>query len=217
MSSFEQHTVKSYDQALSQFTNDCIAMGKLVQEQLAMSVMAITSRDNNMAIKTSERDKEVNALDVSINQQGLKMLALRQPMALDLRLIIGTMKIARDLERMGDYAASVAKRAAKINMLADSLPVQTIIKMSHLAEPILSNALLAYQNRDGNLAKTIESQDDMLDDAYHILLTEIIEYMQSHPDEIAICTHLIFIAKNFERVGDRATNIAETVQFIVSG
>ena len=217
VSAYESHTVKSYDQALSQMTGDCVAMGKLVEEQLRLSAEALQARNNDIAIETSKRDQEVNALEHSINQQGLKMLALRQPMASDLRLVIGTMKIARDLERMGDYAANIAKRASKINAGAELGPTQAVLAMARLAEPILRDALLAYQNQDIELAKSVESKDDVLDEAYNALLTELMSYMQTHPDDIKLCTHLIFIAKNFERVGDRATNIAETVQFIVLG
>jgi phosphate transport system protein len=217
VTAYESHTVKSYDQALSQMTGDCASMGKLVEEQLRQAAEALQARNNDIATETSKRDLEVNALESSINQQGLKMLALRQPMASDLRLVIGTLKIARDLERMGDYAANIAKRASKINAGNELGPTQAVLAMAQLAEPILHDALLAYETQDIDLAKKVESMDDVLDEAYNALLTEIMSYMQTHPDDIKLCTHLIFIAKNFERVGDRATNIAETVQFIVLG
>jgi phosphate transport system protein len=217
VTAYESHTVKSYDQALSQMTGDCASMGKLVEEQLRQAAEALQARNNDIATETSKRDLEVNALESSINQQGLKMLALRQPMASDLRLVIGTLKIARDLERMGDYAANIAKRASKINAGDELGPTQAVLAMARLAEPILHDALLAYETQDIDLAKKVESMDDVLDEAYNALLTEIMSYMQTHPDDIKLCTHLIFIAKNFERVGDRATNIAETVQFIVLG
>jgi phosphate transport system protein len=211
------HIVKAYDSELNQLRGYIVRMGEIVKGQLAEAINAIHNRDDDRARHAFAADGEVDALEYALNELAFKILALRQPMAGDLRLIIGSMRIARDMERIGDYAASLAKRTRKLNM-APELPVtNTVIRLGNLVIPVLHDAVEAFAREDAARAADINAMDDPIDDLYMVLVQEAIDYMQRHSDSVALCSQLLFMAKNLERIGDRATNIAETVQFIVAG
>ena len=211
------HIVKSYDQELAQLVRYAAQMGSLVEEQFAAAIQAIHARDNEIAGRTFASDTAIDTLENELNELALRILALRQPMAGDLRLIIGSMKIARDLERIGDYAASLAKRSRNLNAVEKISPTITLVRMANQVSPILKQIVDAYTNNDVDQATAAYEHDDIIDESYHNLITELMQYMQKHPESIKECTHLLFMAKNLERIGDRATNIAETVHFIVKG
>ncbi len=211
------HTVKSYDQELAQIVNTVAEMGSLVERQTASALQAIHSRDNEIAGKAFTSDNEIDQLEHLLNERALQILALRQPMAGDLRLIVGAMKIARDLERIGDYAANLAKRARKLNKVAPLAPTAGLIQIGNLVAPIVTDVINAFTNNDTTLADLAYAKDEAVDEAYKKFLRELIQFMQSNPDTLDTTTHLLFMAKNIERIGDRATNIAETVHFIVKG
>lgn len=211
------HIVKSYDQELQQIVELTARMGSLAEQQFATAVQAIHARDNAIAKQAFESDNAIDALEHELNDLTLRVLALRQPMASDLRLIIGSLKIARDLERIGDYAASLAKRARVLNA-GDKMPVtSTLLRLTSLITPMLKNVIDAYTQDDLAKADHAYASDDAIDTAYHALVDDVMTYMQGHPGQIKACTQLLFMAKNIERIGDRATNIAETVHFIVAG
>jgi phosphate transport system protein len=142
---------------------------------------------------------------------------LRQPMAGDLRLIIGSMKIARDIERIGDYAANLAKRARTLNGQETIGLTHSLLQMASLVQPLIRSAMDAYSCQDISLADATLHQDDAVDTAYKVLITDLMQYMASHGEDVVICTNLLFMSKNLERIGDRATNVAENVHFIVDG
>jgi phosphate transport system protein len=211
------HIVKSYDKELTAIVETIARMGGLVEQQFAAAIQAIHARDNEIAGRAFASDTAIDELEHALNQLALKVLALRQPMASDLRLIIGSMKIARDLERMGDYAANLAKRARTLNVNERMAVTSTFLRMANLVAPVLHDVIDAYTQEDVAKADAAYASDDAIDDAYNALVEDLIRYMQEHPEHIKTCTHLLFMAKNMERIGDRATNVAETVHFIVSG
>lgn len=217
MNTLTGHIVRSYDQELAQISTLTAQMGGLVEQQLQQSLRALHARDNELAAKTYENDNSIDSVEQEINDLSLKVLALRQPMASDLRLIVGSMKIARDLERIGDYAASLAKRSYALNS-SGKLPLSaSLLRLGNLVAPMVLDAIAAYSSIDVARAEQILDNDAPIDDAYDRMVGEIITHMQTNPDDIKLCTHVLFMAKNLERIGDRCTNIAETVFFMDSG
>ncbi len=213
----QTHTVKAYDTDLRDVAELAARMGSLVEQQFAACIQAIHARDNAIAGETFHGDDEIDNLETELNRKVLNILALRQPMAMDLRTLVGFLRISRDLERIGDYAANIAKRARTLNTASQMDITNSFVRMANLVAPILKDVIDAFINHDVELAKDVYRRDDDIDDAYDIMIEDLMSYMQKHPKDIESCTHLLFMAKNLERVGDRATNIAETVLFIVSG
>jgi phosphate transport system protein len=213
----QDHIVKAYDDELKQLTRWVQEMGDHVLQQYDDAVMAMNTRDDALAARAFTNDNTVDVLEQQLNELALRMLALRQPMAGDLRLIIGAMRIARDLERIGDYAANLAKRARTLNAVPPLSVTNAVVETARLARPIIQEAVSSFIEKDSEKAANALTQDDLIDEAYHQLVRHLIAHMQENPADIATCTQLLFTAKNLERIGDRATNIAETVQFIISG
>jgi phosphate transport system protein len=211
------HIVKSYDNDLNRLSYLIQEMGKLADRQLSAAIEAIQSRDNEKAEHTRAGDAVIDALEDELNELTLNILALRQPMASDLRLIIGSMKIARDLERIGDYAANLAKRTRTLNANSPLGLTDQLVHMGGLVQPLLKTALDGFMRQDTALVSDIVGMDDAVDALYKKLINDLMDYMQSNPKDVVACTNLLFMAKNFERIGDRATNIAENVYFIVEG
>jgi len=211
------HIVRAYDEELTQLTLCTIRMGSKVEELLSHALRSLHTRDNDLAAATYEDDNTVDALEVEVNDQILQILALRQPMASDLRLIVGSMRIARDLERIGDYAANFAKRAYYLNGQPKIEPISSLLRLGGLVLPILGEALQSYAERSIVHADTACAGDDAVDAAYEELFAQTIEAMERDPSNAASYVHILFMGKNMERIGDRATNVAETVHFIVSG
>jgi phosphate transport system protein len=211
------HTVKSYDDELKRLDNLIAEMGGLGELQLASAIDALNRRDPERAAAIALADRRIDALEEDIDHQAFSMLALRQPMARDLREIIGALKTAGILERVGDYAKNVAKRTVAIAEGQTNVSVQTVARLGYLATEMIKDVLDAYLSRDVERAAAIRGRDRELDALYTSLFRELLTYMMEDPRSITTCTHLLFIAKNFERVGDYATNIAEIVQFMVLG
>ncbi|MFN5609375.1 MAG: phosphate signaling complex protein PhoU [Holosporales bacterium] len=211
------HIVRAYDEELTQLTLYTNRMGSKVEELLSHALRSLHTRDNDLAAATYEADNAVDALEVEVNDQILQILALRQPMALDLRLIVGSMRIARDLERIGDYAANFAKRTYYLNSQPRVELTSTLLRLGNLVMPILGEALQSYAERSIARADAACAGDDAVDMAYEELFTQTIQAMEREPNNAASYVHILFMGKNIERIGDRATNIAETVHFIVHG
>jgi phosphate transport system protein len=209
------HIVKAYDAELNQLRGFIVQMGSLVEDQFREAIQAVHARDNDIAVHAFASDVDIDSLEFELNELALKLLALRQPMASDLRLIIGTMRIARDLERMGDYAANLAKRARKLNIADPMTVTAALLRLANLVGPVIHGAVDAFASDDLNKAAAINALDDPIDEEYNRFIKEVVAYMQAHPTHIETCSQLLFMAKNLERIGDRATNIAETVQFIL--
>ncbi len=213
-----QHTVSSFDNDLKDLNHSIAEMGGLVEKMLSDAADALQRRDNILAKNVVERDTRIDALQREIEEKAILTIARRQPMAIDLREIIGAIRTASDLERIGDLAKNIAKRSLVIDS-AITLPkvVTGIVHMSYLVLAQLKTVLDAYVSRNAERALAVWNRDGDIDAIYTSLFRELLTYMMEDPRNIGFSTHLLFSAKNFERVGDHATNIAETVYFMATG
>ncbi len=212
-----EHIVKSYEQELLRLETRIADMGGLVENQVAMAVQAVIQQDNVAATRAVEQDPAVDSIEREVEQQVIRMLALRQPMAQDLRQIVASLKITGDLERIGDYAANVAKRSIALNQFTLPYSLAGIAHMSRLVQENLRLIIDAVGEHDPQKALQVWRTDEAIDDIYNAIFRELITYMMEDPRNITPCTHLLFVAKNLERIGDHATNIAETVYYSVLG
>lgn len=212
-----EHTVKAYDEQLARLRDTLMRIGGLVEKALADAITAVAKRDVTLAAAIVQRDAEVDALQRSVEEQAVRLLALRQPMANDLRAIVGAMRIALDLERVGDYAANIAKRAIVLSQLAPAVGVGSIQRMARIVLEMLKDTLDALTSNDAEKARQVWQRDEQVDEAYNAVFRNLLTYMMEDPRNITPCAHLLFVAKNIERIGDHTTNIAETIRFIVLG
>ena len=212
-----EHIVRSYDEELQRLSNMVAQMGGLAETQLAAAIQAVVRRDSELAAQTVEADTKVDAMEQEIDEFVIRLLALRQPVAGDLRNIVAALRIASDLERVADYAANVAKRAIALNQVPPVRPVHAVPRMGELVLRMIKDTLDAYVARDAEKAKAVWHRDEEVDEAYNSLFRELLTYMMEDPRAITTCTHLLFIAKNIERIGDHTTNIAELIHFTVYG
>lgn len=212
-----QHIVKSYDEELKRLTNAIVEMGGSAESQLDQAIQAVARRDSELAGRVVRNDGAIDQLEEAVQAQTMRLLALRQPVARDLRDILAAIKIASDIERIGDLAANIAKRAIALNQSAPVRPVAAVPRMGKLAQQSIKDVIDAYVEHDAQKAIAVWKRDDDLDDLTSSLFRELLTYMMEDPRSISPCAHLLFIAKNIERIGDHATNIAETVHFLVMG
>jgi phosphate transport system protein len=211
------HTDRLYENQLSQLRSTVLEMGGLVEDQIAQAIKALVERDATLAKATVARDHTVNRLDVEIDDLCIKLLALHQPAARDLRLITTALKITVDLERIGDLAEHIAERAIE---LADELPVKPYIdipRMAELARDMLHKSLDAFVREDADLALQVCLADDGIDQLHEQLFRELLSFIRENPETTSRAMRLLFISKYLERVGDHCTNIAEMVIFMVKG
>jgi phosphate transport system protein len=192
-------------------------MGGLAESQLAAAIEAVQERDSDLAARVIEDDAKVDQLERDLDNLAVRLLALRQPMARDLREIVVALKIASDLERMCDYAANVAKRSIALSQAPPVQPVYALPRMGRLALLLVKDVIDAYVERDAEKALAVWNRDEELDEMYASLFREFLTYMMEDPRNIGACTHLLFMAKNIERIGDHATNIAENLYYLVHG
>jgi phosphate transport system protein len=212
-----EHIVKSYDDELKKLTVIITRMGGLTEAQLTSALDAMRNRDTDLATRTIDADHKIDELEQEVDSFVVRMLALRQPMASDLREIVVALKIASDLERIADYATNVAKRTLALAQTSPVRPAHAVPRMGRLAQAMIKDVLDSYNDRDTAKAMAVWQRDEELDEMYTSLFRELLTYMMEDPRAITPCTHLLFIAKNIERVGDHATNIAEYVYFLVEG
>ena len=211
------HIVTSYDDELTELNNKIAHMGGLAEEQLGRSLDAMKALDLDLADAIIAADKGIDLLERDIEEQAILMIAKRQPMAQDLREIIVAIRIASDLERIADLAKNIAKR---VHALSEDRPVRIISglgRMGRLAMEQLKNVLDAHALRHEHKAMEVWRRDEEVDAMYNSLFRELLTYMMEDPRNISLCTHLLFAAKNIERIGDYATNIAENVYYLVHG
>jgi phosphate transport system protein len=212
-----EHIIKSYDQELQRLENSIAEMGGMAESQLAAAIDAVSKRDSDLASSVIEGDAKVDELEREVEGQVVRLLALRQPMARDLRQIVAALKTSTDLERICDYAANVAKRSIVLNQTLPVKPVYALPRMGALCQAMIKDMLDAYVERDAEKAMAVWLRDEELDEMYTSLFRELLTYMIEDARNITACTHLLFMAKNLERIGDHATNIAETLYFLVHG
>jgi phosphate transport system protein len=212
-----EHIVKSFDEELQQLTAVVLRMGGVAEAQLAGAIEALVRRDSDLAQRVVAGDAAIDQMDLELDENAIRTLALRQPMANDLREVISSLKISSDLERIGDYAKNVAKRTLALNQLPPHESARSIPRMAKLVQAIIKDVLDAYANHDPNRALDVWYRDEEVDEMYTALFRELLTYMMEDPRNITPCTHLLFIAKNIERIGDHATNIAETTHYLTTG
>jgi phosphate transport system protein len=213
-----QHTVKAYGDELNQLTAEVARMGGLAEAQVADAVDSVARRDVALARAVVDRDARLDAMHRDIERKAIRLIALRQPVASDLRRTLASMKLAVDLERTGDLAKNIAKRGL---ILAEGEPMQpltrSIERMGKLVSMRLRDVLDAYAAAEIDRAIAVWNTDDEVDEHYNALFRELLTYMMGDPRTITAGTHLLFMAKNLERIGDHATNIAETIYYEITG
>ncbi|ONG47408.1 phosphate transport system regulatory protein PhoU [Pseudoroseomonas deserti] len=212
-----EHIVKSYEEQLKRLRDMVARMGGLAERQVADAAAALIRRDTELASAVVGRDGEIDALETEIENFCVRLLALRQPMAADLRLIVAAMKVSTDIERIGDYARNAAKRAIVVSQQPQLGSLNGFQWMAKLVQENLKDAIDALVKEDANAAERVWGADAPVDDIYNGIFREMLTHMMEDPRNITAATHLLFIAKNFERIGDHATNIAETVHYAVLG
>ncbi len=213
----QKHTVKAYDDDLKRLGTMVVQMGGMAESQFAAAIEALVKRDSEKASTVVQGDAKVDALRNQLDEFAIDLLALRQPMALDLRLIVSALRISSELERIGDYAKNVAKRSLVLNQSPVVRPVSAVPRMAALVQAMFKDTLDAYISHDAAKAEGVLLRDEEVDDMYNSLFRELLTYMMEDPRSITACTHLLFIAKNIERIGDHTTNIAELIVYAVRG
>jgi phosphate transport system protein len=213
-----EHTTRAFDAELHELSVKVAEMGHLVRKQITDAIEALVKRDIALAHHVIAGDDQVDSLQREIEEKAVIMIARRQPMAVDLREIVGALRNSNDLERIGDLAESVARRVV---ILRDEFRIGELVlqlqRMVQLVLKQLSDVLQSYEKRDVATALDVWRKDEQIDALNNSLFRQVLTYMMENPRNIAFCTHLLFCAKNIERVGDHATNIAETVYYIVQG
>ena len=212
------HTVRSYDEELIALSRNLSEMGGIAETMFASAVDALVRSDTQLAQRVVATDQRLDTLEREIEEKAILTIAKRQPMAVDLRAIITSIRIAADLERIGDLAKNIAKRVVAMN--GQFIPQKIAGGVTHMSELALERVKIvldAYMNRDVDTALEVWTNDEEIDTLYNSLFRELLTYMMEDPRNIGFCTHLLFCAKNVERIGDHATNIAETIHYLVTG
>lgn len=213
-----EHIVKSFEDELNTLAAECARMGGLTEAQVADALQAMVKRDTALAGAVVGRDDRLDLLEAEIERKAIRLIALRQPMANDLRRTVAAMKIANNLERCGDLAKNIAKRTLVVIEDQPITPLtRSLDRMGKLVLARLKDVLDAYTAQDLDRAMAVWSRDDEVDEHYNSLFRELLTYMMGDPRTITACAHLLFIAKNLERLGDHATNIAEIVHYEITG
>jgi phosphate transport system protein len=213
-----EHTAKAFDIDLQELTRMVAEMGGLAEKQIADSVDALARRDTDRAQRSVASDPSIDALQREIEEKSVLTIARRQPMAVDLREVVGALRVCNDLERIGDLAKNIAKR---VEVVENELSLQKVMRgVEHMTELVLTqikDVLDAFARRDVGRAVQVWRSDEQVDAVNNSLFRELLTYMMEDPRNISVCIHLLFCAKNIERMGDHATNIAETIYYMVEG
>jgi phosphate transport system protein len=214
----DTHIASAFDRDLETIQAQIMKMGGLVEQAILDAATSLETRDEELADKVRQGDRAIDALEEQINEEAARTIALRAPTAIDLRLILTVIKIAGNLERIGDYSKNMAKRTT---VLAQMSPINgstvALRRMAREVEKMLRDALDAYIQRDADLARDVVNRDHDIDQMYNALFREFLTFMMEDPRNITPCMHLHFIAKNTERMGDHVTSIAEQVIYLVTG
>ncbi|KQW21319.1 PhoU family transcriptional regulator [Afipia sp. Root123D2] len=213
-----EHTAKAFDDDLQELTRLVAEMGGLAERQIVESVDSLIRRDVALSKRVAAADIEIDKLQHLIEERGVLTIARRQPMAVDLREIVGALRVATDLERIGDLSKNIAKRVASLD--SDFHPLKLIRGLEHMTQLVQSqvkSVLDAYAAHDLPAAMVVWKGDEEVDAICTSLFRELLTYMMEDPRNIGLCIHLMFCAKNIERIGDHATNIAETVFYMIEG
>lgn len=213
-----EHIVSSYDNDLENLRRSIAEMGGVAEKMLAEATEALVRRDTALAQAVIVADKRLDTLQREIEERSVLLIARRQPLAIDLRETISGIRVAGDLERIGDLAKNIAKRVVAISDQAQ--PQKIVLGVQHMSDLVqeqLKDVLDAYASRDTTAAHDVWERDGAIDALYNSLFRELLTYMMEDPRNISFCTHLLFCAKNVERIGDHTTNVAETIQYLATG
>lgn len=211
-----EHTVKSFNEELGRLREMVLAMGCLARQQVEDVLAAAAKADPQLAAPVLEREPAANRMEHELDELAIRLLALRQPVAIDLRAVLAAMRIANELERVCDYAADLAERLIALQP-GDGTPMPALVTLGRFAAAMLTDAMAAYANGDDRQALEVWGRDKELDKMYTELFRELLAYMMQDTQRISVSTHMLFMARDIERAGDRATNIAEIVRYLVSG
>jgi phosphate transport system protein len=213
-----EHTIKAFDADLQELARMIAEMGGLAERQIGDALDALSRRDASLAQGVIAADARIDSLQRAIEEKAILTIARRQPMAVDLRDVVGALRVSNDLERIGDLAKNIAKR---VEVLDSELNLQKVMRgVEHMTELVLTqikDVLDAYARRDVAKAVQVWRGDEEVDAVNNSLFRELLTYMMEDPRNITVCIHLLFCAKNIERMGDHATNIAETIHYMVEG
>ena len=211
------HTIKAFDDDLERLHAIISQMGGLAEHNIRESMRCLTQRDLDGAKAIVEADKQIDALEVEAEKRAVQLIALRAPMAGDLRDVVAALKISSVVERIGDYAKNIAKRVPMLDDVGDIEPLSLLPEMARIATEMVHDVLTAFVNHDAEAALRVIDRDQAVDDFYNSIFRTLLTFMMENPHNIGQSTHLLFIAKNVERVGDHATNIAEMVYYAATG
>lgn len=217
MAVVNDHTVKAFDDDLNRLRGLISEMGGHAEQALLQAMTALSKGDLELASEVVQGDKKIDALEVEIEQLAVQIIALRAPMADDLREMIAALKIVSVVERIGDYAKNIAKRVAQMNQSRSIDTVPLLNSMSEIVVELVRDALDSFAARDAEMAVQVTVRDKAVDDFYNSIFRTLVTFMMENPRYITESAHLLFIAKNLERMGDHATNIAEMVYYVVTG
>jgi len=206
-----------FEKELSDLKGTVLRLGSMVEKAISDSIKSLVERDSKLAADVIDNDRKVNALDVEIDEEGIRLIALRQPRAGDLRLITTAMKITTDLERIGDLAVDISERALELNEEPQLKPYIDIPRMAEIAQGMVRDALDAFVKRDSALARDVLSRDDMVDNLNWQVFNELLFFMIQDPKTVSRAIKITYISKYLERIADHATNIAEMVVYLVEG
>ncbi|MBM3528112.1 MAG: phosphate signaling complex protein PhoU [Alphaproteobacteria bacterium] len=218
MTVMTEHIAKAFDADLQELTSKVAEMGGLAEREFSDAIQALTRRDADLAKRVVASDPAIDALQREIEEKAILTIARRQPMAVDLREVVAALRVANDLERIGDLAKNIGKRVSALS--GDFHPQKLIRGVEHMASMVLDQlkrVLDAYASRDLPAALSVWKADEQVDALCTSLFRELLTYMMEDPRNITFCIHLMFCAKNIERMGDHATNIAETVHYMIEG
>ena len=217
MATSSGHTIKAFDDELDQLRGSIAQMGGLAETAITESMRALMQRDTDAAARVVENDRKIDALEAEVERTAVQVIALRAPMADDLRDVVAALKIAGVVERIGDYAKNIAKRVPVLGQASSIQPISLLPEMARIAGEMVGNVLNAFAARDAKAAVAVCERDQALDDFYNSIFRTLLTFMMENPNNITQATHLLFIAKNLERIGDHATNVAEMVYFAATG
>ncbi len=212
-----EHTVKAFDEDITRLRGLIAEMGGLAEVSIEEAMDALVKGNVDIARQVIERDKRIDALEMAVDRLAVRILALRAPMADDLREVIASLKIAGVIERIGDYAKNIAKRVGHIEGRKRFEPLTLLPAMAEIASEMVHDVLTAYAARDAVAAEEIISRDIKVDAFYDSIFRNLVSYMVENPATISTAAQLLFVARNLERIGDHATNIAEQVYYTVTG
>ena len=214
----DDHIVSSFNEDMSRLEAMFLEMGSIVAEQLKLATRALRKEDRVLAKQVIKGDKRLNKMEAELNELAIKILALRQPFAGDLRKVVVTLKCAGHLERMGNLSRNMAQRTNTITKAeADTGPIETLIRMSEIVQEMIVSILLAYKNQDTERAIRVRAKDETVDTSHNALFREMLTYMMEDLRNISGCMHVMFMAKNIERMGDNVADIAKEIIYMTTG